>query len=85
MKSLLNARKAAKTINFGILYGMSAARLAGQLEVSKEDAQEYLDGWFAAYPRVKDFIYGQVLSANDNEFHEVRSIQGSYRRLPRIL
>jgi DNA polymerase I len=85
MKSLLNARKAAKTINFGILYGMSAARLAGQLEVSKEDAQEYLDGWFAAYPRVKDFIYGQVLSANDNEFHEVRSIQGRYRRLPRIL
>ncbi|MBN21937.1 MAG: hypothetical protein CL678_11715 [Bdellovibrionaceae bacterium] len=85
VESNIKARKAAKTINFGILYGMSANKLAKTLKLTKDEAQVYLDGWFDAYPLVRDFIYGQVEKADTNLFHEVRSIQGRYRRLPKIL
>ena len=45
-------RSAAKAINFGIVYGMSAFRLANDLEIPRQDAQAYLDSYFARYPQV---------------------------------
>lgn len=84
MNALISARSAAKTINFGILYGMSPNKLSRTLDITKELAQEYMDGWFASYPQAASFIRQQVVEAEETLYHEVRSIQGRYRRLPRI-
>jgi DNA polymerase-1 len=49
-------RRHAKTINFGILYGMSAFSLAGQLGVSRTEARLYLNRYFSRFPGIKDYI-----------------------------
>ncbi len=49
-------RRIAKTINFGIIYGMGAFRLARELEISRDQAQEYIDKYFARYPSVLDYF-----------------------------
>jgi DNA polymerase-1 len=45
-------RRAAKTVNFGVIYGISAFGLAQRLEISKEEAQKFIDAYFARYPKV---------------------------------
>ncbi|ETZ05538.1 MULTISPECIES: DNA polymerase I [Holospora] len=49
-------RKYAKTINFGILYGMSAYGLAQQLRISSKEAGDYIHRYFELYPGVKDYM-----------------------------
>ncbi len=48
-------RRIAKTINFGVVYGMGAFRLSGELGVSRKEAQGFIDGYFARYPKVKQY------------------------------
>jgi len=51
-------RRAAKAINFGLIYGMSSFGLARQLAISRADAQTYMDTFFSRYPGVKAFMDG---------------------------
>jgi DNA polymerase I len=49
-------RRIAKTINFGIIYGIGASRLASSLEIPRKTAQEYIDNYFSRYRKVKEFL-----------------------------
>jgi DNA polymerase-1 len=49
-------RRRAKTINFGLIYGMSAFGLSRQLGIEREEAQAYMDRYFARYPAVQSFM-----------------------------
>ncbi len=49
-------RRSAKAINFGLIYGMSAFGLARQLGIPREDAQGYVERYFARYPKVRDYM-----------------------------
>ncbi len=49
-------RRRAKTINFGVLYGMGAFSLGKELAISTKEAKQYIDSYFARYPKVNDFI-----------------------------
>ena len=49
-------RRKAKTANFGIIYGISAFGLSQRLGISRSEAKELIDGYFATYPHIKDYI-----------------------------
>jgi len=51
-----NVRRRAKTINFGIIYGMSSFGLASQLGISKQEAGAYIEAYFQRYPGIRDYM-----------------------------
>ena len=53
-------RRIAKAVNFGILYGLSSFGLARDTKVTRKEAQRFIDGYFALYPKVKIFI-GEII------------------------
>ena len=53
-------RRKAKTANFGIIYGISAFGLAERMEVSRTEAKELIDNYFATYPKVRDYMRESV-------------------------
>ncbi len=63
-------RRHAKAINFGLLYGMSAFGLAKQLGVSREEAQKYMDIYFARYPNVHGYMESARQFAGKNGYVE---------------
>ena len=70
-------RRSAKAINFGLMYGMSAFGLTRQLNISRAEAQEYLDTYFARYTGVRDYMNDIKNKAKEDKF--VETIMG--RRL----
>lgn len=63
-------RRAAKAINFGLIYGMSAFGLAKQLGIGRSDAKEYIDLYFNRYPSVKTFMDDTREKAKQDGFVE---------------
>ncbi len=75
-------RSQAKAINFGIVYGMSAFRLANDLNISRKMAATYIDNYFKRYAGVKKFIDNTILRTWETQ--ETTTIFGRRRRLPDI-
>ncbi|HLM53878.1 MAG TPA: DNA polymerase, partial [Pseudoxanthomonas sp.] len=63
-------RRAAKAINFGLMYGMSAFGLARQLGIGRGDAQDYIALYFSRYPGVRDFMERTRQQAREQGFVE---------------
>jgi DNA polymerase-1 len=63
-------RRAAKAINFGIVYGMGAFRLGNDLRISRGEAQSYIDGYFARYPQVRAYMDGAIARAREKGYAE---------------
>ena len=76
-------RRKAKTANFGIIYGISAFGLAQQLDCSRTEAKQLIDGYFAAFPRVVSYIEQQKELARQKGYAE--TLFGRKRYLPDIL
>lgn len=72
-------RSRAKAINFGIIYGMGATRLAQETGLSRKEAQEFIDAYFRAYPAVRAWLDGVRRDAR--ETGEVRTLLGRRRSL----
>jgi len=75
-------RYAAKRINFGIVYGMGAFSLAKDLDVSVKEAQDFIDKYFLRYPKVRQFLDGEIQKARDLGY--VTTLFGRRRYLPDI-
>ena len=75
-------RRSAKAINFGLIYGMSAFGLAQQLDIGRNDAQEYVDLYFERYPGVKEYMDRTRQLAADQGF--VETLFGRRLYLPEI-
>ncbi len=75
-------RSQAKAINFGIVYGMSAFRLANDLNISRKMAASYIDHYFTRYAGVKKFIDDTIRRTRETQ--ETTTIFGRKRRLPDI-
>ncbi len=75
-------RRKAKTANFGIIYGISAFGLAQQLDCSRTEAKQLIDDYFAAFPRVIQYIESQKELARQKGYAE--TLFGRKRYLPDI-
>ena len=75
-------RRAAKAINFGLIYGMSAFGLAKQLNVTRYQAQDYIDLYFERYPGVKDYMDNTREKAHETGY--VETLFGRRLYLPEI-
>ena len=60
-----NSRRMAKAVNFGIIYGLSAFGLSRQLNISRKDAQDFIDQYFSLYSNVKDFMDNTIAEARE--------------------
>jgi DNA polymerase-1 len=75
-------RRAAKAINFGLIYGMSSFGLARQLGIARGDAQKYIDLYFQRYPGVKRYMDGTRAAARERGY--VETVFGRRLHLPDI-
>tara|TARA_B100000470_G_scaffold94397_2_gene72909 strand:- start:4758 stop:7490 length:2733 start_codon:yes stop_codon:yes gene_type:complete len=75
-------RRKAKAINFGLIYGMSAFGLARQIDVSRTEAKQYIDGYFENYPGVLQFMNETKEMAKSQGY--VETVLGRRLYLPQI-
>lgn len=76
-------RSRAKAVNFGIVYGIGAFALAGDIKVSQKEAQSYIDHYFAKYPRIQSYIEDTVAFAMKHGY--VETLYHRRREIPEIL
>lgn len=75
-------RSNAKAVNFGVIYGMSSFGLAGELTISRKEAEKYIQDYFDRFSGVKSFLDKCVSDAKKDGF--VRTMYGRKRALPEI-
>lgn len=75
-------RSNAKTVNFGIIYGVSAFGLSNQTNLSRSEAKELIDTYYETYPKLRAYISKQVDFARDNGY--VETVLGRRRYLKDI-
>jgi DNA polymerase I len=73
-------RRRAKAVNFGIVYGISDFGLSQDIGVSRKEAKEYIESYFARYPKVKGWMEDVIKQAREDGF--VRTIYNRRRNLP---
>ncbi len=72
-------RSNAKTVNFGIIYGVSAFGLSQQSTLTRKEAAEIIENYFSTYPKLKDYMDKNIAFARENGF--VKTIMNRKRRL----
>ncbi len=75
-------RARAKTINFGVIYGMGPTRLARQIDISLEEAKRFIEVYFATYPGVQRYTEDTIRKAKEQEY--VTTLLGRRRYLPEL-
>jgi DNA polymerase I len=75
-------RRAAKTINFGVLYGMSAFRLSNELGISGQQAKDWIEAYFARYPKIQEYLDRTLADARSTG--KVTTLFGRVRYIPEI-
>jgi DNA polymerase-1 len=75
-------RRRAKAVNYGLAYGMNAFGLASRLEITPDEAQQFIDAYFSSFPQIRDFLDRQVARATAEGFTE--TLLGRRRYLPEL-
>ncbi|MGL4394232.1 MAG: DNA polymerase I [Brevinema sp.] len=75
-------RRAAKTITYGISYGMSAFRLANELDIDFGQAKQFIENYFETFPGVKNFMEQTLQFAHENGY--VKTLFGRRRPTPEL-
>ena len=75
-------RSNAKTVNFGIIYGVSAFGLSNQTDLSRKEAAELIEAYYQTYPKLKSYMSNQVDFARENGY--VQTVLGRRRYLKDI-
>ncbi len=75
-------RSNAKTVNFGIIYGVSAFGLSNQTDLSRAEAKELIDTYYKTYPKLREYIHEQVEFAREHGY--VSTVMGRRRYLKDI-
>ena len=75
-------RSNAKTVNFGIIYGVSAFGLSNQTDLSRTEAKELIDTYYKTYPKLRNYISDQIDFARENGY--VQTVLGRRRYLKDI-
>lgn len=76
-------RRKGKTVNFGIVYGISEFGLAKELGITEEQARDYIEQYFQKFPKVREYIELTIEEATKNGY--VRTLFGRKRPLPELL
>lgn len=76
-------RRKAKSVNFGIIYGLSAFGLSRQLGISNTEARLFIESYFRSFPKVKAFVDSVLKDVAATG--EVRTLSGRYRKFPELL
>ena len=76
-------RRIAKTINFGVVYRMSAFRLSNELGIGRSDAQKFIDAYFERYAGVRRFMDSTIAAAEKDGY--VRTLLGRRRPVPAVV
>lgn len=75
-------RRVAKSVNFGIVYGISDYGLSKDLHISRKDAKEYINGYLNTYPKIQDYMKNIVEKAKEDGF--VTTISNRKRNIPEL-
>ena len=77
-----NQRRSAKAVNFGIVYGISDYGLSKDLNITRNEARQYIDGYLNTYPNIKNYMEEIVKTAKKDGY--VTTILGRKRYIPEI-